>query len=295
MDALEKLIDVMVRRICNCRAKYEGKDGSTVLPRAERLINRRWEATAAISVIELENGHGVYTTSSCDHGGVEDKDEHDNPRSLSRRGTLPLQQNSTHIVKPDDMWCSCGVWQQDTLLPCRHTCAVFRKTKSVEKEYILANLVHEYYTYSYVQQTFIKNIFPVSLDTLAYDGETKPSSGVKRGSGRPRTKCIRRRSLYAASEDSPIVCSSCGQAGHNKRNCSGKERAKAVHIRSDANVVEATQDEETEELVNDLLGLAEADGEEDDESTSNEVSALTGTESESMSHLQSNATGIHGE
>ena len=52
-----------------------------------------------------------------------------------------------------------------------------------------------------------------------------------------------------------------------------------MRIRSDANVVEATQDEETEELVNDLLGLAERDGEEDDESTSNEVSALTGIES----------------
>ena len=53
-----------------------------------------------------------------------------------------------------------------------------------------------------------------------------------------------------------------------------------MRIRSDTNVVEATQDEETEELVNDLLlGLAEADGEEDYESISNEVSAPTGTES----------------
>ena len=157
--------------------------------------------------MELDNGRGVYTPSSCDHGGVEDEDEDDDPRSLSRRGTLPLQGNSTHLVKPDDMWCSCGVWQ-DTLLPCRHACAVYHKTKSVEKEYILANLVHEYYyTYSYVQQTFTKNIFPVSLllDTLADDGEATPPSDVKRGSGRPRTKRIRRRSLYAASEDSLIV------------------------------------------------------------------------------------------
>ena len=54
MDALEKIIDVMVRRICTCREKYESKDGSKILPRAERLINRRWEASAAISVMELE-------------------------------------------------------------------------------------------------------------------------------------------------------------------------------------------------------------------------------------------------
>ena len=102
MDALEKLIDVMVKRICNCREKYEGKDGYKVVPRVERLINRRWEATAAISVMEFENGRGVFTTTSCDHGGVEDEDEDDTY-------TLILQRNSTHIVKPDDMWWSCGV------------------------------------------------------------------------------------------------------------------------------------------------------------------------------------------
>jgi hypothetical protein len=173
------------------------------------------------------------------------------------------------------MWCSCGVWQ-DTLLPYRHACAVYCKAKSVEKEYILANLINKYYTHSYVQKTFTKNtFFPVSLETSAYDGQTTPPSGVKRASGQPRTKCIRRRSVYATSEDYPIVCSNCGQAGHNKKTCSGKERAKALRIGSNANVLEVTQDEETKELVNELLGLAEADDEEDDESTTNEGSALT--------------------
>jgi Zinc knuckle/SWIM zinc finger len=256
--------------------KYEGKDGSKILPRAERLVNRRWEVTAAISVMELENGRGVYTTISCDYGGLKDDD--DDPRSLSRGGILPLQRSNTHIVKPDDMWCSCGVWQ-DTLLPCRHACAVYCMAKLVEKEYIMANLINKYYTHSYVQKTFKKNVFPVSLDTMAYDGQTTPPpSGVKRASGRPRTKRIRRRSVYAASEDSPIICSNCGQTGHTKRTCTVKEWAKALRIRSDANVVEATQDEETEELVNELLGLAEADYEEDNESTTNEGSTLTNTE-----------------
>jgi len=69
-----------------------------------------------------------------------------------------------------------------------------------------------------------QKIYPVSLDTVAYDGETKPPLGSKRSSGRPRTKRIRRRSLYAASEDSPILCSNCGQAGHNKRTCSAKTK-----------------------------------------------------------------------
>ena len=63
-----------------------------------------------------------------------------------------------------------------------------------------------------------------------------------------------------------------------KRTCSVKERAQALCIRLDANVVEATQDEETKEMVKELLGLAEADDEEDDESTTNEGHAHTNTE-----------------
>jgi hypothetical protein len=60
---------------------------------------------------------------------------------------------------------------------------------------------------------FKKNIFPVSVDTLGYDGLTNPPAHSKRSAGRPRTKRIRRRSLYAAPEDSAILCSSCGAAG----------------------------------------------------------------------------------
>ena len=90
------------------------------------------------------------------------------------------------------MWCSCGVWQ-DMLLPCRHACcAMYRKSKSSDRKYILANLIDEYYTHGCVQTTFTNNIYPVSLDTVAYNGETKPPLGSKRSSGRPRTKRIRR-------------------------------------------------------------------------------------------------------
>jgi hypothetical protein len=229
MDAIENIIDVMIRRICACRKKYEGDDAFEIVPRVGRLMNARWDATASISVLELEDGSGVYTTSTRDNVGVDDEEDEDekNRKSQARKDRLPLQHNSTHIVKPALMWCSCGVWQ-DTLLPCRHACAVYRKSKSADKNYILANLIDEYYTHGCVQTTFKKNIYPVSLDTLAYDGETEPPLGNKRSSGRPRTKRIRRRSLYAAAEDSPIVCSNCGQAGHNKRTCSAKTRDNTV-------------------------------------------------------------------
>ena len=128
MDGLEKIIDVMMRRICSCRKKCERNDVFVVVSRVRRLINTRWEATPSIFVMELEDGGGVYTTSTwCDYSGVDDQED-DIERSLKRQHSqkdrLPLQYSSTHIVKPALMWCLCGIWQ-DTLLPCRHACAVY--------------------------------------------------------------------------------------------------------------------------------------------------------------------------
>ena len=268
MDAVEKIIDVMIRRICACRKKYErNEDAFKILPHTGRIMNARWEATASISVMELEAGSGVYTTSTCDYdGGVEDEEDDDQRRRKiqSQKDRLPSQHSSTHIVKPARMWCSCGVWQ-DTLLPCRHACAVYRKSKSADKNYILANLIDEYYTFGCVQTTFTKNIYPVSLDTVAYDGETKPPLGNKRSSGRPRTKRIRRRSVYAASEDSPITCSNCGQAGHNKRTCSAKTKVKPMGIEQSADTI---IEEATDELVR--LQEEKDENEEEDNGTKDE-------------------------
>jgi hypothetical protein len=130
-------------------------------------------------------------------GGVDDEEDDDERRQKGQqyqKDRLPLKYSSTHIVKPALMWCSCGIWQ-DTLLPCRHACVVYRKSKSADKIYILANLINEYYSNGCVQRTFKRNIYPVSLDTLAYDGTTTPFSGSKRSSGRPRTKRVMQRSI----------------------------------------------------------------------------------------------------
>jgi hypothetical protein len=204
----------MVKRICNCRKKYAVFADSVLLGRAEGLIKKRWEATSSMSVMELEAGSGSFTVRSCTYGGAKNEDEEMNERDKVNhsKARLPLQRKSSHVVKPEETWCSCGQWQ-DTLLPCRHACAVYRKHKEVETTYILECLVHNYYSCNLAKEMFKKNIFPVSVDTLGYDGLTNPPVNSKRSAGRPRTKRIRRRSLYAAAEDSPILCSSCGAAG----------------------------------------------------------------------------------
>ena len=213
MDAVEKIVDLMLTRICTCRTKYRQHDDIQIVPRAEGILKKRWEATASISVMELEEGSGVFNTSTCEYGG----------EGGNANAGLPLQRQSSHIVKLVARWCSCGVWQ-DTLLPCKHACAVFRKWKEADFNYILANLVDAYYTYGFVKMMFKRNIYPVGLDTLAYDGETKPPVSTGRSTGRPKKKMLRRRSKFAASEDSPIICSNCGAPGHNKRTCTATPR-----------------------------------------------------------------------
>ena len=52
--------------------------------------------------MELEDGGGVYTTSTwCDYGGVDDEEEVDatNQKGAARKDRLPSQHSSTHIVK----------------------------------------------------------------------------------------------------------------------------------------------------------------------------------------------------
>ena len=58
-----------------------------------------------------------------------------------------------------------------------------------------------------VKNTFKRNVFPVSLDGIQFDGVTKPPLVSTRASGRPRTRRI--RSEFLAAEDLPVVCSNC--------------------------------------------------------------------------------------
>ena len=72
-------------------------------------------------------------------------------------------------------------------------------------------------------------------------------------------------------EDSPILCSNCGQTGHNKRTCSAKTKDKALPIKQSNNI-------NIEEAMDELLCLQE-ENEEDDYATKDERSTTGKTES----------------
>ena len=129
-----------------------------------------------------------------------------------------MKRLSSHTVKPVKKWCSCGVWQ-DTLLPCKHACAVYRKWKETDYNYVLMNLVDQFYTYGFVKKMFKKNIYPVSLDNVAYDGLTTPPLASKVSPGRPRKKRMRQRSKFVVANHSRVLCSNCCAPGHNKQTC----------------------------------------------------------------------------
>ena len=197
MEAFEKIVDIMSTRIGDCRTKYLKREDSEVVPRVAQILKARWDAAASMAVMEIELGCGEFKITSSEYGATADD------IVLSVAHVSPMQQQSIHVVKPGVQWCSCGAWQV-CMFPCRHACAVYRKWKEVDLNYVFMNLVDKNYTFVYVKNTFKRNVFPVSLDGIKYDGVTKPLRVASRQSGRPR---IRRRSEFLAAEDSPIICS----------------------------------------------------------------------------------------
>jgi hypothetical protein len=204
-EALEKILDIMSSQICACRSKNQQREDWDVVPRVARILKKRWDAAASLSVDELELGCGDFKV-------VEQTSVADNLFDDNSMSTPPQRghQSSINIVKLDMQWCSCGVWQE-FMYPCQHGCAVHRKWKEKQFDYVLANTVHPYYKFEFVKENFRNNVFPVSLDTIECDGVTKPPTSIKRQPGSPRTKIIRRRSEFLDPEDSPVTCSKCGK------------------------------------------------------------------------------------
>jgi hypothetical protein len=80
----------------------------------------------------------------------------------------------------------------------------------VDLNYVLTNLVDKNYRFvGNVKSTFKRNVFPVTLDGIEYDGDTKLPLVVTCQSGWPRTRRIRRGSKFLVAQDSPVVCSNC--------------------------------------------------------------------------------------
>jgi hypothetical protein len=55
-------VDIMSTRISQCRMKHRAKETSEVVHRVTPIVKIRWDASAAIQVMEIERGSGDITT-----------------------------------------------------------------------------------------------------------------------------------------------------------------------------------------------------------------------------------------
>jgi hypothetical protein len=214
LEAVEKILDVMSTKISQRRQKYKQRDGNELVQRIAQVVSKAWDDAASMDVFNLEDERNEFKV--VDTRGVRSAASNETPSAAPLRSG----QQSTHILRPGRHWCSCGIWQEYRY-PCVHACAYFRKWVENNLQYVLQSEVDDYYSYSSVHGLFTRNIVPVVLDSLSFDGKTKPPLVLHRTAGRPKMKRIRRRSELA--EESRVSCSICGERGHNRRTCTKTE------------------------------------------------------------------------
>jgi hypothetical protein len=112
------------------------REDSEAVPRITQILKASWDAAASMTVMEIELGCGEFKVTSSKYGATADEGEHD-IILLNGQGS-PMQQQSTNIIMPVVQWCSCRAWQ-DCMFPCRHACAVYRKWKEVDLNYVFTN------------------------------------------------------------------------------------------------------------------------------------------------------------
>jgi hypothetical protein len=200
---LDTCLGKIMQRISELREKVKNKDG--VVSRVVDKIRGHWTSCAGYTVTELQDEGDKYT--------------------IVRQQSDILLSSSKFTIDIVDETCTCGEWQEHGY-PCVDAIAYFRLYRKVTVDEILANHVKQFYMYANERELLKSNITPVCMNTLTPDGVTlPPRPSSKRGSGRPRKQRIRKRSRFANNpEQSNVVCSKCGNRGHNIKTCETRAR-----------------------------------------------------------------------
>ncbi|KAI2505523.1 MULE transposase domain [Fragilaria crotonensis] len=194
LECVNKLIDIMSTRTYVCRKKYSERDGSEVVPRVAQIMKvLRWDAAASMTVVELESGCGDFKVVEPSSLAEDDLAENSYSAVSGKTSCTPVDMRvqSSGNGKKKTSPMSSAIWCIPTTVSSLYKTATFRN----------------------------KNVFPVCLETLEYDGVTKEPALPKRQAGRPKTKQIRRGSKFVELKQSPITCSICGKRGHNRQSC----------------------------------------------------------------------------
>jgi len=199
----------MTERICDARKKLDGRKG--VVSYLIHELEQDWDDCSGYSILSVDNDGYEYTVKRLNKTAGE---------SIKKYTLLiPARQ------------CECGEWQ-DKGYPCIDALAYFCLIKRYSFHHILDEYVDKLYRYETEMEMMSQHVLPVCIETVAPDGCTlPPDPNLKRASGRPKKKRLRKRPRTACNpEESPIVCKRCGVRGHNRMTCERREAIEREQI-----------------------------------------------------------------
>ena len=193
----------MTSKISTNRKKYLAKPPQGIVTHIAQQMKSEWESAASLQVYQLK----------------ADKEQYKVVGLSSRESD---QQKTSPLIMSPTFWCTCALCQ-DLCYPSHHYMAVFRKVKGYTCAQVLESVhITNFYKYTSLQNQYHPNGIPVIIDTIKYDGKTKPPIWAKRAAGRPKVERYWRRSELLDASQPGIKCSLCGARGHNRRTCKRK-------------------------------------------------------------------------
>ena len=208
LDCMGIIPTTMLRRICQLRDDHRGKAG--VVEHMKHVLQKRWDNCAGFDVLEIEEDRNLFTVIRNARGASEEE----------RKYNIDVRQHK----------CNCGEWQEHDV-PCIDAMAYYRHTEKRSLAYIMENLVTFHYKYETEHELLKSNIVPVCLSQISADGVTLPPNDMKRTTGRPPMKRLRKRSRWAHDpEQSDRRCKKCNQKGHNIRTCDERRRRQNAEL-----------------------------------------------------------------
>ena len=200
LDAIDLIADKMTTRIATLRSAVWTISDTQVTPKVEQIMKKRWDYAASCRVIEIESGFSRYKVSRENEENV---------------GTTEI----SHVIDSRREICTFGKWQEFGY-PCLDATAYFRKFLEKDYDWILRNKICKFMLYGAEKEVLRRNINPVVVDSLSYDGTTKPpKKGRTKRRGRPKKRRLHKHSKFVDAKDSPITCHICGKNGHNQQTC----------------------------------------------------------------------------
>lgn len=204
--SLDEMLGTMAERITKLRDECDHRRG--IVPKVEAKLSVLWEESALYEVAMVERGCDIFRVTKI-HTDTTTSD-------------WWLREGKRFNVNVEKSECDCGKWQ-GLGYPCVHAVAYLKQYAGLTfKQMLRLGGVKAFYTFRNERELLSRCFHTICMDTLVRDLATRPPkvNEKKKKAGRKKKDArLRRRTAVSETEKSPIVCSQCGQRGHNRRTC----------------------------------------------------------------------------